>query len=53
MKNIIKFVIKEKDIGQRVDNIIKNYVKYKSRNQIKNLILNNCLKVNEKIEKSP
>ena len=53
MKNIIKFVIKENDTGQRVDNIIKNYVENKSRNQIKNLILNNCLKVNEQIEKSP
>ena len=53
MKNIIKFVIKENDKGQRVDNIIKNYVENKSRNQIKNLILNNCLTVNEQIEKSP
>ena len=53
MKNIIKFVIKENDTGQRVDNIIKSYVENKSRNQIKNLILNNCLKVNEQIEKSP
>ena len=53
MKNIIKFVIKEKDKGQRVDSIIKSYVKTKSRNQIKNLILNNCLKVNEQVEKSP
>ena len=53
MKNIIKFVIKEKNKGQRVDSIIKSYVKTKSRNQIKNLILNNCLKVNEQVEKSP
>ncbi len=53
MKNFINFIIKEDDNNKRVDTILANHDKRLSRTRVKNLILDNKLKINEKIIKDP
>ncbi len=53
MKNIIKLIVKENEINLRVDVFINKKESSLSRTRIKNLILKEKLKVNNKIIKSP
>ena len=49
MKNIIKFIVKDNENDQRVDLFLSNNKKELSRTRVKNLILNQRLRINEKI----
>ena len=53
MKNIIKFIVKENEVNQRVDVFINKKESSLSRTRIKNLILKEKLKVNNKIITNP
>ncbi len=53
MKNIINFIIKEKDNNMRVDTILANQNKSLSRTRVKNLILDGKLKINDRIIQDP
>ena len=48
MKNIINLIVKDYENGQRVDQFISKKEQDLSRTRIKNLILNNKLKINKK-----
>ena len=48
MKNIIKLIVKDNETGHRVDQFISKKEKELSRTRIKNLILSENLKINEK-----
>ena len=53
MKNTISLIVRDYENGQRVDQFISNNKKNLSRTRIKNLILNNKLKVNKKTVGNP
>ena len=53
MKNFIKFVVSEDDNNKRIDVLIANYDKNLSRTRVKNLILENKLKINDTIINDP
>ena len=53
MKNIIKLIVKESEIGQRVDVFINKQESSLSRTRIKNLILKEKLKINNSIITNP
>jgi len=53
MKNIIKLIVKESGIDQRVDVFINKQESSLSRNRIKNLILKEKLKINDLIITNP
>ena len=53
MKNIINLIVKQNSDKKRIDTFIFNNCSYLSRTRIKNLILNNKLKINGKINQSP
>ena len=53
MKNIINFVVTEDDENKRIDTLLADYDKNLSRTRVKNLILDNKLKINEIINKDP
>ena len=53
MKNIISLIVDNNDIGQRVDSFIKKKQEKLSRTRIKNLILKEKLKFNNKILDDP
>jgi len=53
MKNIINFVVTEDDENKRIDTLLAAYDKNLSRTRVKNLILDNRLKINEIINKDP
>ena len=53
MKNIINFVVTEDDENKRIDTLLAAYDKNLSRTRVKNLILDNRLKINEVINKDP
>ena len=53
MKNIINFVVTEDDENKRIDTLLADYDKNLSRTRVKNLILDNRLKINEIINKDP
>ena len=53
MKNIIKFIVKDYQVDQRVDLLLSNNKKELSRTRVKNLILNQRLIINEKICTDP
>ena len=53
MKNIINFVVTEDDENKRIDTLLAAYDKNLSRTRVKNLILDNRLKINEIITKDP
>ncbi len=53
MKNIISLIVDNNDIGQRVDSFIKKKQEKLSRTRIKNLILKEKLKLNNKILDDP
>ena len=53
MKNIIKLIVKENEVNQRVDVFINKKESSLSRSRIKNLILKEKLKVNNKIITNP
>ena len=53
MKNIIKLIVKESEIDQRVDVFINKQESSLSRTRIKNLILKEKLKINNSIITNP
>tara|TARA_S200000501_G_scaffold180117_1_gene169525 strand:+ start:386 stop:1366 length:981 start_codon:yes stop_codon:yes gene_type:complete len=53
MKNIINFVVTEDDENKRIDTLLAAYDKNLSRTRVKNLILDNRLKINEIITIDP
>ena len=53
MKNIIKLIVKESEIDQRVDVFINKQESSLSRTRIKNLILKEKLKINDSIITNP
>ena len=53
MKNIIKLIVKESEIDQRVDVFINKQESSLSRTRIKNLILKEKLKINDSIIANP
>ena len=53
MENIIKLIVNKSDNETRVDLFVKKKKKELSRNRIKNLILNENLKINNIIVKNP
>ena len=53
MKNIIKLIVKENEIDQRVDIFINKQENSLSRTRIKNLILKEKLKINNLIITNP
>ena len=53
MKNFINIIVEKYDQKIRIDSFISNKEKELSRTRIKNLILNNKLKLNKKILKDP
>ena len=53
MKNFINFVVTEDDENKRIDTLLAAYDKNLSRTRVKNLILDNRLKINEIINKDP
>ena len=53
MKNIIKLIVKESEINQRVDIFINKQESSLSRTRIKNLILKEKLKINDSIITNP
>ena len=53
MKNIINLIVKDNEIGQRVDQFISNNKKDLSRTRIKNLIINKKLKINNETIDNP
>ena len=53
MKKNINFIVEENENNLRVDVLINKREKLISRNRIKNLILKEKLKLNDKIIKSP
>ena len=53
MKNIINFIVSDKDKNQRIDQFVTNKENQLSRTRIKNLILKKKLKINEKIIEDP
>ena len=53
MKNIIKLIVKESEIDQRVDVFINKQESSLSRTRIKNLILKEKLKINDSIIINP
>ena len=53
MKNIIKLIVKENEIDQRVDVFINKQENSLSRTRIKNLILKEKLKINNLIITTP
>ena len=53
MKNFINFIVSEDDDNKRIDVLIANYDKSLSRTRVKNLILENKLKINGTIIKDP
>ncbi len=53
MENIIKLIVNKSDNETRVDLFVKKRKKELSRTRIKNLILNENLKINNKIVKNP
>ena len=53
MKNFINFVVTEDDENKRIDTLLAAYNKNLSRTRVKNLILDNRLKINEIITKDP
>ena len=53
MKNFINFVVTEDDENKRIDTLLAAYDKNLSRTRVKNLILDNRLKINEVINKDP
>ena len=53
MKNIIKLIVKESEIDQRVDVFINKQENSLSRTRIKNLILKNKLKLNNQVIINP
>ena len=53
MKNFINFVVTEDDENKRIDTLLAAYDKNLSRTRVKNLILDNRLKINEIITIDP
>jgi len=53
MKNIIKLIVKESEINQRVDVFVNKKENYLSRTRVKNLILKKKLKINNLIVTNP
>ncbi len=53
MKNIIKLIVKESEINQRVDVFINKQKSSLSRTRVKNLILKEKLKINDLIITNP
>ena len=53
MKNIINFIVSDKDKNQRIDQFVTNKENQLSRTRIKNLILKKKLRINEKIIEDP
>jgi len=53
MKNIIKLIVKESEIDQRVDVFINKQKSFLSRTRVKNLILKEKLKINDLIITNP
>ena len=53
MKNFINFIVSEEDDNKRIDVLIANYNKSLSRTRVKNLILENKLKINDTIINDP
>ncbi len=53
MKNFINFIVSEDDDNKRIDILVANYDKSLSRTRVKNLILENKLKINNTIIKDP
>ena len=53
MGNIIKYIVKDHQESVRIDYYISKKYKYLSRTKIKNLILNNKLKINDSLVNDP
>tara|TARA_B100001113_G_C21090728_1_gene614209 strand:+ start:25 stop:1002 length:978 start_codon:yes stop_codon:yes gene_type:complete len=53
MKNIINLIVKSVENGQRVDQFISSKLKDLSRTRVKNLILDEKVKINKKITMNP
>ena len=53
MKNIINFIVKQNSDKKRIDSYVFEKFSQLSRTRIKNLILDNRLKINGKINRSP
>ena len=53
MKNIINFIVKQNSDKKRIDTFVFENCSDLSRTRIKNLILDNKLKINGKINQSP
>ena len=53
MKNIINLIVEEDEIGQRIDVYIANKNKKLSRTRVKNLIINEKLKLNNLVLQDP
>ena len=51
--NIIKYIVKDHQESVRIDYYISKKYKYLSRTKIKNLILNNKLKINDSLVNDP